>query len=40
MTAEPIPASPAPVATGDVLLKLDAVHTYYGQIHALQGISL
>jgi branched-chain amino acid transport system ATP-binding protein len=24
----------------DVLLQLDNVHTYYGQIHALQGISL
>jgi branched-chain amino acid transport system ATP-binding protein len=24
----------------DVLLQLDDVHTYYGQIHALQGVSL
>jgi branched-chain amino acid transport system ATP-binding protein len=41
MTAEPIPASaPAPAAMGDVLLKLDAVHTYYGQIHALQGVTI
>jgi branched-chain amino acid transport system ATP-binding protein len=29
----------APVAT-DVLLRLDDVHTYYGRIHALQGVSL
>ena len=27
-------------ASDDVLLKLDGVHTYYGQIHALQGITL
>jgi branched-chain amino acid transport system ATP-binding protein len=26
--------------TGDVLLKLENVHTYYGTIHALKGISL
>jgi branched-chain amino acid transport system ATP-binding protein len=25
---------------GDAMLRLDDVHTYYGQIHALQGISL
>jgi branched-chain amino acid transport system ATP-binding protein len=30
-------AAPGP---DDVLLQLDNVHTYYGQIHALQGISL
>ena len=41
MTAEPMPASaPAPAAIGDVILKLDAVHTYYGQIHALQGVTI
>jgi branched-chain amino acid transport system ATP-binding protein len=34
-------ASPTPgPAADDVLLVLDDVHTYYGQIHALQGISL
>jgi branched-chain amino acid transport system ATP-binding protein len=27
-------------ANGDVTLKLDDVHTYYGSIHALKGISL
>ena len=27
-------------ASDDVLLKLDGVHTYYGQIHSLQGITL
>ncbi|HEY7936271.1 MAG TPA: ABC transporter ATP-binding protein [Candidatus Limnocylindrales bacterium] len=30
-------ASPAP---DDILLRLEDVHTYYGQIHALQGVSL
>ena len=25
---------------GEVILRLDAVHTYYGHIHALQGIDL
>ena len=34
--ASPTP-SPAP---DDVLLRLEDVHTYYGQIHALQGVSL
>jgi branched-chain amino acid transport system ATP-binding protein len=29
-----------PPATDRPLLRLDDVHTYYGQIHALQGISL
>jgi branched-chain amino acid transport system ATP-binding protein len=27
-------------AAADVLLRLDDVHTYYGRIHALQGVSL
>ena len=41
MTAEPMPASaPAATAIGDVILKLDGVHTYYGQIHALQGVTI
>ena len=32
---------PARVATGEgVILKLDDIHTYYGTIHALKGISL
>ena len=32
---------PARVATGEgVILKLDAIHTYYGTIHALKGVSL
>jgi branched-chain amino acid transport system ATP-binding protein len=34
-------ASPASTPGSDnVLLRLDEVHTYYGQIHALQGVSL
>jgi len=35
-------SSPAPVAAraGEPLLKLDNVHTYYGQIHALKGVSI
>jgi branched-chain amino acid transport system ATP-binding protein len=32
-------AMPAPTGT-EPMLKVDAVHTYYGQIHALQGIDL
>jgi branched-chain amino acid transport system ATP-binding protein len=49
MTAEPIapPTTTAPAASGtatatrgDTLLKLDAVHTYYGQIHALKGATI
>jgi len=32
---------PARVATGEgVILKLDAIHTYYGTIHALKGVSI
>jgi branched-chain amino acid transport system ATP-binding protein len=40
MTAfvEPAPASQA--GPGEVLLRLDGVHTYYGHIHALQGVTL
>jgi len=37
-TAERAPDSKAPA--GEVLLELKDVHTYYGRIHALQGISL
>jgi branched-chain amino acid transport system ATP-binding protein len=41
MTASPASASPPPAAaTGDVILRLEGVHTYYGHIHALQGIDL
>ncbi len=29
-----------PAGTADQMLRLDDVHTYYGHIHALQGISL
>jgi branched-chain amino acid transport system ATP-binding protein len=38
---EALHARPAAApGSDDVLLQLDNVHTYYGQIHALQGISL
>ena len=37
MTAETL--SPAPPAT-DVLLRLEDVHSYYGAIHALQGVDI
>jgi len=41
VTAQPMPAStPATADIGDVILKLDGVHTYYGQIHALQGVTI
>lgn len=46
MTAAPsaataLAAADAPSAgSDDVLLRLDHVHTYYGHIHALQGVSL
>ena len=46
MTAAPSAAAalgtPAAAVVGsdDVLLRLDNVHTYYGHIHALQGVSL
>jgi branched-chain amino acid transport system ATP-binding protein len=33
------PTAPLPPA-GDAMLRLDAVHTYYGHIHALTGITL
>jgi len=38
MPPEPAPAVGA--TDGDLLLELRDVHTYYGKIHALQGISL
>jgi branched-chain amino acid transport system ATP-binding protein len=34
------PAAPAPEPARDNVLELHDVHTYYGKIHALQGISL
>jgi len=41
MTATVPAAGGAPSgASADTLLKLEDVHTYYGQIHALQGISM
>jgi branched-chain amino acid transport system ATP-binding protein len=33
-------SSPAAAGSGEVVLKLTDVHTYYGRIHALQGIDL
>jgi branched-chain amino acid transport system ATP-binding protein len=46
-TGAPPPATPSPASTAptspsadDLLLDLQDVHTYYGHIHALQGISL
>jgi len=39
MTAT-LPAPADPAAAGDVMLRLDNVHTYYGHIHALQGITM
>jgi branched-chain amino acid transport system ATP-binding protein len=36
----PATASAAPPSDGQVALRLTDVHTYYGHIHALQGISL
>jgi branched-chain amino acid transport system ATP-binding protein len=42
MTVEPMSAAAAPssVPGDDTLLKLADVHTYYGQIHALQGVTI
>jgi branched-chain amino acid transport system ATP-binding protein len=37
---EPKTAAPAKEGNGGVILKLDDVHTYYGTIHALKGVSL
>jgi branched-chain amino acid transport system ATP-binding protein len=37
---EPKAAPPAAGGNGNVILKLEDVHTYYGTIHALKGISL
>ena len=41
MTVVTDPAAPRPArAKGDVVLELAGVHTYYGKIHALQGVDL
>jgi len=45
MSAEPMTSSrpderPTAAPAAEPLLKLDNVHTYYGQIHALKGISI
>jgi branched-chain amino acid transport system ATP-binding protein len=40
MTAAAEPAAARPDGDSAVLLRLTDVHTYYGHIHALQGISL
>jgi branched-chain amino acid transport system ATP-binding protein len=41
MTVEPMPVAAPSAAPGrETLLKLDDVHTYYGQIHALQGVTI
>ncbi len=40
MTISPAPASLPADAPADVILRLEGVHTYYGHIHALQGIDL
>jgi len=41
MTAQPVTMAAAETSpAGDVLLKLTDVHTYYGHIHALKGISI
>src|SRR5690349_3090685 len=39
-TAAPAPATAATSKGGEPMLVVDNVHTYYGQIHALRGISL
>ncbi len=39
-TMEPRPVPDATSPDGRLILELDSVHTYYGHIHALQGISL
>jgi branched-chain amino acid transport system ATP-binding protein len=42
MTAEPIalPTDGPAAAAAEPILRLDAVHTYYGQIHALKGVTI
>jgi branched-chain amino acid transport system ATP-binding protein len=40
VTTSPAPASLPADAPADVILQLEGVHTYYGHIHALQGVDL
>src|SRR4051794_6320972 len=40
MTATAPARASEPAAAPDIILRLDDVHTYYGHIHALQGITL
>src|SRR5206468_10560408 len=40
VTTTPEPLAARPDADSAVLLRLTDVHTYYGHIHALQGVSL
>jgi branched-chain amino acid transport system ATP-binding protein len=40
MTAAAAPEATAPASRDGVILRLDAVNTYYGHIHALQGVTL
>jgi branched-chain amino acid transport system ATP-binding protein len=40
MSATPVAVRDAGSTNGQPMLQLDDVHTYYGQIHALQGITL
>ncbi len=40
MTTENAPVRHAPPADGQPMLRLTDIHSYYGNIHALQGISL
>jgi branched-chain amino acid transport system ATP-binding protein len=40
MTASVEPASVSQAGPGETILRLDGVHTYYGHIHALQGVTL
>jgi branched-chain amino acid transport system ATP-binding protein len=40
MTAEAAPASGTSQKSGEPMLVVDDIHTYYGQIHALRGIKL
>ena len=39
-STEPVVPTAARSVTGEVILELRGVHTYYGKIHALQGIDL
>ena len=40
VTAAAAGPNPAAAAVGDAMLRLDNVHTYYGHIHALQGVTM